>query len=307
MPSFSNIAHRTGSLFGALALAGAFALSGALAASGARAEDFERTVPVKPGGTLLIELSTGSIDVETHDLAQVEIDARTSGWASRAIRFALEQDDDEVHLTGSHSSWLPNLGPGRVKVRARIPNLFSLDLRTSGGHIDVQEVTGEVDAKTSGGEIELNQISGEIEVETSGGGIKAREIRGDLAASTSGGTIHLSEVTGNVEVESSGGSIRIRDVDGVVEAETSGGAISVRFSGAPAGALETSGGSIEVQFPSGKGVDLEAQTSGGRVTIDEEFTISGSIERSQVEAKLNGGGAELSLETSGGNIRVRAR
>ena len=153
----------------------------------------------------------------------------------------------------------------------------------------------------------IDAHSGEIEVETSGGSIKAREIRGNLAAQTSGGSIHVSEVSGNVEVETSGGPVRIRDVDGNVEAQTSGGSFSVRFTGAPAGELETSGGSIEVQFPSGKGVDLEAQTSGGRVTIDEEFTISGSIERSQVEAKLNGGGAELSLETSGGNIRVRAR
>jgi hypothetical protein len=301
MPSFSNIANRTGSLLGAIALLGA------LTASSARAEDFERTVPVEPGGTLLIELSSGSIDVETHDLSEVEIDARTSGWARRAIDFELEHDGDELHLIGSRSSWLPALGPGRIKVRARIPELFSVDLHTSGGHIDVQEVTGQVEARTSGGNIELNQITGEIEVQTSGGSVKAGEISGNLAAKTSGGSIHISEVNGDVEVETSGGSIRIRDVDGVVEAETSGGAISVRFTGAPAGELETSGGSIEVQFPPGKGVDLEAQTSGGRVSIDEEFAISGRAGRSEVEAKLNGGGPELSLETSGGNIRVRAR
>jgi hypothetical protein len=301
MPSFSNIAKRTGSLFGAIALLGA------LSASGARAEDFERTIPVEPGGTLRIELSTGSIDVETHDLSQVEIDARTSGWARRAMRFELELDDDEVRLIGSRSSWLPGLGRGRVEVRARIPELFSVDLHTSGGHIDVQEVTGQVEAHTSGGDIELNQIDGEIEAETSGGSIKAREIRGNLAAQTSGGSIHVSEASGNVEVETSGGAVRIRDVDGNVDAQTSGGTISVRFTGAPAGDLETSGGSIEVQFPAAEGVDLEAETSGGRVHIDEEFTLSGRVERSEVEAALNGGGAELSLETSGGNIQVRAR
>jgi len=301
MPSFSNIANRTGSLLGAILLLGT------LAASSARAEDFERTVQVEPGGTLRIELSTGSIDVETHELSEVEIDARTSGWASRAMRFELEHDGDELHLTGSRSSWLPALGAGRVEVRARIPELFSIELHTSGGHIDIQEVTGQVEAHTSGGNIELNQIDGEIEVETSGGNIKAREIRGNLSAQTSGGSIHLSEVNGDVEVETSGGPIRIRDVDGQVEAQTSGGAISVRFSGAPAGDLETSGGSIEVQFSAGEGVDLEAQTSGGRVTIDEEFSLSGGIEPSRVEAELNGGGAELSLETSGGNIRLRAR
>ena len=301
MTSQSPIANKTGSLFGTLALLVA------IAASGAKGEDFERTVPVKPGGTLRIDLSVGSIDVETHDLEAVDIDARTSGWASRAVRFSLEHDEDELQLRGSRSSWLRGLGSGRVLVRARVPEFFSLDLHTSGGRIDVQEVTGSVEAETSGGDLELNQITGEIDVETSGGNIKAGEIRGGLEAETSGGSIHVSEVSGDVDVETSGGSIRIRDVDGNVEAQTSGGSISVRFTGSPAGELETSGGSIDVQFSGDAGVDLEARTSGGRVTIDEEFSITGRVERGEVEAKLNGGGEELNLQTSGGNIRVRIR
>jgi DUF4097 and DUF4098 domain-containing protein YvlB len=262
---------------------------------------------VEPGGILRIELSVGSIEVETHDLQQVEIDARTSGWASRAMRFSLDQQGKQLRLTGSRSSWLRGFGAGRVRVRARVPELFSLDLHTSGGRIEVQEVTGQVEASTSGGNIELNQVAGEIEVETSGGTIKAREIRGDFAGQTSGGSIHVSEVNGNVEVETSGGSIRIRDVDGSVEAQTSGGSIAVRFTDAPAGDIETSGGSIEVKFPENVGVNLEARTSGGRVNIEKTFAISGEIKRDRVEAKVNGGGKELSLQTSGGNIRVHAR
>jgi hypothetical protein len=301
MPILSNIANRTGGLLGTIALLGG------LAASGARAEDFVRTVPVEPGGTLQIELSIGSIEVETHHLPEVVIDARTSGWAAGAMRFELNHDGHEVHLTGSRSSWLRGLGSGRVDVRARIPKLFSVDLRTSGGHVEVEEVTGQVEASTSGGKIELNQIAGEIEVKTSGGDIKAREIRGDLTAQTGGGSIHVSEVDGNVDIETSGGNLRIRDVDGSVEAETSGGSISVRFSGAPAGDLETSGGNIQVEFPEHEGVDLDAQTSGGRVKINKAFSVSGRVERSHVEASLNGGGAELNLQTSGGNIRVGVR
>ena len=296
-----KIAKRTGGLVAGVAL-----LAG-LVASSARAEDFERRVPVEPGGTLEVELSTGSIEVETHDLPEVEIDARTSGWASGGMRFDLEHEAGEVRLTGSRSSWIPGLGPGRVAVRARVPKLFSVDLHTSGGHIDVEEVTGEVEASTSGGEIELGQIVGEIEAETSGGGIRASEIRGDLAAQTSGGSIHLSEVKGDVEVETSGGTIRIREVDGSVDAKTSGGSILVRFTGAPAGDIETSGGSIHVQLPEQEGVDLEAETSGGRIMIDKAFSVSGAVGRSHAEAQLNGGGAELTLQTSGGNIRVDVR
>jgi hypothetical protein len=301
MRSLSKVANKSAGLFGALALVGA------LAASGARGEDFETTVPVEPGGRLEVELSEGSIAVETHHLPEVRIDARASGWASNAVRFALEHDEDELRLTGFRSSWFPGLGPGHVKVRVRIPDLFSVDLRTSGGDIDVAEVTGEVEASTSGGGIELQQIVGGVEVETSGGSIKGREIRGDVEAKTSGGSVHLSEVKGDVEAKTSGGPIRIHDVDGHVEAKTSGGSISVRFTGAPAGELKTSGGSIQVEFPQNQGVDLEAQTGGGRVAIDEAFAVTGVVEQGHVEAKLDGGGADLTLETSGGNIRVGVR
>ena len=62
-----------------------------------------------------------------------------------------------------------------------------------------------------------------------------------------------------------------------------------------------------MQLSQNQGVDLEAQTSGGRVTIDEELEVSGLVERSRVEAELDGGGADLTLETSGGNIRVGVR
>lgn len=301
MRNARDIASVTGIVLGAMAL-----LLG-LAAPGARAEDFERSVAVEPGGTLRVELSSGSIEVETHDRATVEIDARTSGWAARAMQFALDQDGRNVRLTGSRSSWLGGLGPGRVEVRVRTPQEFSLDLRTSGGRIDVQELSGQVKATTSGGSIELDRVDGDIELNTSGGSIKALEIEGDVYARTSGGSIHASEVSGRVEVRTSGGSIRIRDVGGEVEAKTSGGSISVRFTGAASGRLETSGGSIEVELPDEEGVDLDARTSGGRVVISEDFGISGNVERDRVEAKINGGGKQLELRTSGGNIRVDER
>jgi DUF4097 and DUF4098 domain-containing protein YvlB len=271
MRNSRNLASLTGIVFGTMAL-----LVG-LAVRNARAEDFERTV------------------------------ARTSGWTSRAMRFSLDQDGRTVRLTGTRSSWLGGLGSGRVEVRVRTPQEFSLDLRTSGGRIDVQEVNGQVKATTSGGSIELDRITGGIEVNTSGGNIRVLEIEGDVSARTSGGSIHASEVNGRVEVRTSGGSLRIRDVGGDVEAKTRGGSISVRFTGAPSGRLETSGGSIEVELPEGEGIDLDARTSGGRVEIADDFAIAGHIERERVEAKVNGGGKQLRLRTSGGNIRVGLR
>ena len=79
----------------------------------------------------------------------------------------------------------------------------------------------------------------------------------------------------------------------------------MRFSDQPAGDLETSGGSIEAEFSEDARVDLDAKTSGGRVHVEQELHFVGSIERGHVRGRINGGGPELRLKTSGGNVRVR--
>ena len=96
----------------------------------------------------------------------------------------------------------------------------------------------------------------------------------------------------------------IDEVVGPVTARTSGGSITVRFDGDPEGALETSGGSIDVEIPEGAGVDLDARTSGGRVSVQPEITMSGALRSNQIEGSINGGGPKLRLRTSGGNISV---
>lgn len=274
-------------------------------AAPAAADRLEQSIPIAPGGTLSIELDAGSIEIETHDEARVEIDARASGWGE--MKFELEHDENEVELVGSFGGWLSGLGGGRVRVRARVPEHFDLNLRTSGGNIEVQDLQGDVDAETSGGTIDLKEVEGEVSAETSGGGITAQEIRGALEVKTSGGPIHVSEVSGPVQAETSGGGIRIRDAGAEVDARTSGGSVAVRFAGMPEGHVETSGGSIEIELPEGAGVDLEAGTSGGRVEIDSSIQVDGSVSRHEVSGELNGGGESLDLRTSGGNIRIRTR
>ena len=92
-----------------------------------------------------------------------------------------------------------------------------------------------------------------------------------------------------------------------MRAETSGGAIGARFVSAPAGELHTSGGGIDVEFAAASGAELDARTSSGRDSIDQSLAFSGERSGTQVHGRLGSGGARLSLETSGGNISIRAR
>ncbi len=281
----------------------AVALLAGLIPSLSAAAEFRSSVEVDSGGTLEVEISAGSIEIDTHDESEVEVDARSGG----AFHFELSADGGNARLTGEASGWLGMLSSGQVSVRIRIPEEFSVDLATGGGEIEIDDVRGDVRARSSGGKIEVEGAVGHVDLQTSGGPIQVDEVDGDVRARTSGGSVEISEVTGEVEARTSGGHVQIHDVGGAVFARTSGGWISVRFDDRAEGDIETSGGSIEVEVEEGAGIELDARTSGGRVSVDSELRVSGTISRSHVQGKINGGGPELRLRTSGGNVRLRMR
>lgn len=273
------------------------------------AKDFEKRVPAESGGELRVELDAGSVVLESHDRDEVRVDAIAAGAGSRRLDFKLEARNDQVTLRGRGSGgWLPSLiGGPHVRVHIRVPEEFSVDVRTTGGEIEVEGLQGRVRLRTSGGRIDLGRIEGDVEAETSGGPIEGEAIEGDVRVQTSGGRIRLVSVEGRVDARTSGGGIEVLDASGEVRARTSGGSIRVRFDDEPGGRLETSGGGIEVELPDGEGVRLDARTSGGTVEVDPTLEARGRIEPNRVEADLAGGGERLRLETSGGSIRVHVR
>lgn len=284
-------------------LLGAVALTLVLSTGPASAEDFRSSVPTDPGGTLRVQLDRGSLEVESHAEPEVRVDAQ----APRGMEFELRESDGEVELVGRSRGFLNSLfAGGRVRVRVRVPERFSVDLTTNGGSIEVERLEGSVSARTSGGSIGVEGAHGPVDLRTSGGSIRAEDVVGDLEARTSGGNVDARGVKGRVEARTSGGSIELLDVHGPVRAETSGGSVRARFRGPPEGTLRTSGGNVDVILPSGAGVDLEAHTSGGSITLEAPLRLDGSQSRDRVQGRLQGGGPSLDLRTSGGNIRIRA-
>jgi hypothetical protein len=271
-------------------------------AGSALAEDFLEQVPARPGGTLRVDMDHGSVEVEAHDAPQVRVDARAQG----DVDFDLRANGNDVEFTArSGGGFLSFFGGRRIHVRVRVPQEFSVDVRTNGGSIDIERLVGEVRAQTSGGSIGVEGASGEVRLKTSGGSIRVEDVDGSLDANTSGGNIDASNVDGRIQARTSGGSIDLRDVVGPVEARTSGGTVRTRFTRTPAGTLETSGGDVEVSFPATAGVELEARTSGGRIHLDPSLSKNrGPANRREVRESINGGGPRLSLRTSGGSIRV---
>ena len=70
--------------------------------------------------------------------------------------------------------------------------------------------------------------------------------------------------------------------------------------------LEVSGGDIKLTLPRSVAVDLDAESSGGKIVtaIPVTMTVSGEPKPGALRGKINGGGPKLTLRASSGDIRL---
>jgi hypothetical protein len=241
----------------------------------------ERSFSVAAGGTLDLETDKGSKEVRTSPDPRVDIliDLEADTASKRKAREILDkfsvdivQFENGVRIEARFDSdregfWDRDRKRLQVRFVIVVPQQYDLNLRTSGGSINVADITGAVKSRTSGG------------------GLRFGNIMGSLDAKTSGGSIRLANCSGPANVETSGGSISIATAAGPVNAKTSGG-------------------SINIYLPSGVGLEVDAKTSGGRVSTDFPVTVVGDLKRSALKGTISAGGPRMYLRTSGGNIRL---
>lgn len=307
----------TVSLLAGLVCLSGCAVSGDFAFGGAKYErTIEKTFETGDGGTLNLTSDMGSVNVQSHTGDDVKITAtlkaRTSSeskaeeWFDR-FEISFESNDGDVTVLGERkdqSFWR------KVRMWAhydiQVPKTYNLKIKTAGGSISISDLEGEADLHTSGGSITAGEISGPITARTSGGSIRLDDSDGPAELRTSGGSITVGAVSGPVDARTSGGSIRLNEVRGNVIARTSGGSIRADLMSQinePA-ELRTSGGSIRIYVGQDFKAEIDAETSGGRVSCDLPVTVQGTIKKSRLHGKLNGGGPLVTLKTSGGSIYI---
>ncbi|MDZ7606397.1 MAG: DUF4097 family beta strand repeat-containing protein [Cyclobacteriaceae bacterium] len=219
-------------------------------------------------GELYVSTSGGSIKVEggSGNTVKVEMYVRSSKHSDEKIKEMLE-DEYEIKIgqTGSRVEAIAKrLGSGwnwnsiSISFVVYTPKNFTCELNTSGGSLNLSGVSGSRQSmRTSGGSIHAERISGGLDVNTSGGSIHIDELSGNLKANTSGGSINLTAIRGDIDAHTSGGGINITDVQGYVSATTSGGSITANISKLEKQlVLKTSGGSVNATIPPGLGLNL---------------------------------------------------
>ncbi len=276
-----------------------------LAAAAKIERTIEKSFTVQPGSNLRVSTQGGHITLKAGGGGTVTITAlQTIRAKSEAeadqllakLDLSLTQSGNEVTATAKYeprkSGWHSgNRPPVKVDFVIMLPAALNADLRTSGGHIEVGDLTGNITARTSGGHVELGRIVGEVK------------------ANTSGGSITLEHATGPADLRTSGGQIKVGQLEHTLKAQTSGGHVTAVLAGPLQGdcVLSTSGGHVKVAVVPDAGFMLDAATSGGRVNAVGLTIELTETTRSRLAGKVNGGGPLLKLRTSGGHIDIAVK
>jgi DUF4097 and DUF4098 domain-containing protein YvlB len=269
----------------------------------------EKTFSVQPGGKLFVDADEGNITItgsETSEIA-VHVYARGSDELLRKFDVKFDQDGNTVTVGGRLKHKYFDLFGNNdldIEFEIQIPSKFNLDLRTSGGNISVDNLTGDIVGETSGGNLILGKLDGAVKMSTSGGNISLRGASGNFQLETSGGNIHGEGIVGDTHVETSGGNIELRDLDGKLYGSTSGGDIRAEMKNNKGIDLSTSGGNLIVRLPKSATGDVTAEATGGDVSCD--FQFAGKMKDGSMNGKINGGGNLIRLETSGGDIVINS-
>ncbi|HEX6345860.1 DUF4097 family beta strand repeat-containing protein [Umezawaea sp.] len=180
----------------------------------------------------------------------------------------------DFRVTGELGECRLKSGSGHIEVDQAGP----VHLRTSGGHVTVEAVTGTADVSTASGTVRIGRVDGEAVVKNSNGPTTIGRVGGDLRVRSSNGDITVAAAAGGVDAKSANGTIR---VDEVVR-----GSI----------VLKTSTGDLEVGVAEGTAAWLDVNTSQGRVR--------NSLDESR-ERPDRGDTVEVRAATSFGDVTIR--
>src|SRR5216683_736299 len=215
-----------------------------------------------------VEVKTEAGDIESEDIGGIAT-LTTQGGNIRAGR----------------------IGIGIGNMRNAAPDRLVARLETEGGHIQVQDVAGDLRAFTAGGHINAGNIAGDASLRSGGGHIRAGQIGGRADLQTDGGNITVGQAGSLVSVRTGGGQIDFGEVRGSVRAQTGGGGIRIMYVSGPM-EVESSAGSICLTRVAGT---VRAATAGGTITAwinPDASTSSGGTVRLPGLSQLTSGNGD---------------
>jgi hypothetical protein len=192
----------------------------------------------------------------------------------RAERSARAMSDDAAKELLNSIEMREEVGADRIRVEVRPPRMSGPAGHEFKWTIKVPRGVS-VDLRTVNGGVQVNGLDADVRARSTNGGIT-----GTALTSTS---VDASVTNGGVEIE-------------LARAVSSGS-----FE------LEAVNGGVSINLPPDSKADIAGRcVNGGIATTGLSLETVGEQSRRRLDAKLNGGGARISLETVNGGVRIAA-
>jgi DUF4097 and DUF4098 domain-containing protein YvlB len=251
-------------------------------------ENFDKTIPLKPGSAVTLRNVNGGVTVEAWDRGEVRIEAekKVKAGTDEAARKTMSQVRIEV-----------TPGAGGLRIETKIPKngdgffawLFNNQVNVNVTYRVHVPRRAAVDAETVNGGVALAGTRGKVRLETTNGAVDVKDVQGDVNAGSTNGGITATRIAG------------------AVKAGTTNGAIDADLLDVPEGSdlrFESTNGSITVRLPRDARLSVDASTTNGRVESDFEVE-GGRKTKHSLKGDINGGGGRLVLDTTNGSIDIR--
>ena len=162
------------------------------------------------------------------------------------------------------------------------------ELKTAIGDIRVERASG-ARLKTTGGKVIVDHVTGQADVDANGE-IRLRRIDGGAVVKNISGGSWVGEVGGDLRMKSATGPITVDLAHARVDAHTSNGDIRIGELGGGTADLSTAVGEVQLGLPHGTAAELDTRTSAGRVRNDLDTDAAACSGRTvKVRARSHGG------------------
>ena len=286
------------------------------------AREYQRTFPVQPGCTLVVDTYHGEIVIEESDQSEVrvtlnvdfEVETEAEAerfWAGLDCRFSADGQTVSIVArnpvaTGPRLSWDENKRMN-LYYRISVPRQCDLRLKTGMGRNTVGRLAGRMSARVDTGTIFFRQVDGSIDAAVDTGEVVISRCSGDVSVRVREGTIRVGTIGGRAELRNSRGGIDVMVAKGALTALAKLGDISVNFPrqvSQPA-SLTAAGGNMNVQIDPAAHCEVDASATWGRVRNTLPLT-GAAVDREarRVTGRLNQGGPLLKIRADGGSVSL---
>lgn len=277
-------------------------------------DDLSLSVPA----SINLDLNTSGGDIKINGNITGKIECRTAGGdiKTKDVTGTADINTSGGEITTGNINGDANINSGGGDLKLGLIT-GTADLSTGGGNITVSDVKKGLVIRTGGGNVNAGNVDGELKVTTGGGNVDVLQVKGSTKVTTGGGNITLKSSSGKNNFTTGGGDLILKDVNGGIKCYTGSGDIHVELIPDPKinSEIKSGMGDITLYIPSNARTTIVAKVrdwnswgndSGSPITSD--FPVTTEIKTSHTLRSvytINGGGSEIKIETSSGEIKIQ--